>query len=145
MSFQWLNMRITEEQDRRQQEAVIMARLPKAMDEVCEALTGCLEAYTGAFGPEAAELQVGHSQIHVLAREERDGEWEELASVDLFMDLSVPGFRIEREGAEPLIIEVGLLPGDKVYYRDRGLDQYVSMDEVTHRALDRVLFPKLRA
>ena len=145
MSFQWLSMRISEEQDRRQQEAVIMSRLPKAMDDVCEALTGCLDAYTKAFGAESAELQVGQSQIHVLAREERDGAWKELASVDLIMDLSVPGFRIEREGAEPLIIEVGMLPGDKVYYRDRGLDQYVSMDEVTHRALDRVLFPKLRA
>jgi hypothetical protein len=38
-----------------------------------------------------------------------------------------------------------MLPGDKLFFRDREKDQYVSMEEVTHRALDRAFFPKLRA
>jgi hypothetical protein len=39
------------------------------------------------------------------------------------------------------MIEVGLLPGDKLFYRDQ--DQFVTMEELTRRILDRALFPKL--
>ena len=42
MSFQWLRMRITEEQERRNREAQIQDRLPRALDEFHSALTGCL-------------------------------------------------------------------------------------------------------
>ena len=34
MSFQWLQMRITEEKDRRAREAQILERLPRALDEL---------------------------------------------------------------------------------------------------------------
>jgi hypothetical protein len=54
----------------------------------------------------------------------------------------VPGFQIER-GNEPLIIEVGMLPEGKVFFRDRVLDKYLNMEDLTRRILDRALFPKL--
>ena len=144
MSFQWLRMRITEEQERRNREAQIQDRLPRALDEFHRALIGCLESYTMAFGPESAELQLDGWQIRVVVRDEKEGGWEPRTQVDIDMLVAVPGFQINREDAAPLFVEVGLLPGDKLFYRDRELDQYVSMDELTHRALDRALFPKLR-
>ena len=55
-------------------------------------------------------------------------------------ETSLPGFRIER-GGEPLMIEVGLLPGDKLFYRDK--DEFLTMEELTRRILDRAFFPKL--
>jgi hypothetical protein len=39
---------------------------------------------------------------------------------------------------------VGVLPSDKLYYRDCEQDKYLTMEELTRRILDRVLFPKLR-
>jgi len=38
---------------------------------------------------------------------------------------------------------VGLLPSDKLFYRDRAQDKYIAMDELTRRVLDRALFPAL--
>jgi hypothetical protein len=55
----------------------------------------------------------------------------------------IPGFRLER-GEYSLAIEVGVLPSDKLYYRDCEQDKYLTMEELTRRILDRVLFPKLR-
>ena len=54
-----------------------------------------------------------------------------------------PGFRIER-GEYSMAVEVGVLPSNKLFYRDREQDKYLTMDEFTRRILDRVLFPKLR-
>jgi hypothetical protein len=144
MSFQWLRMRITEEQDRRDREGQIQERLPRAVADVKQALAACVESYTSAFGKEAAELQIDGWMLRVMVREQLDGNWQERTQVEIEADTALPGFRINREGLEPLMIEVGLLPGDKLFYRDRVLDQYVSMDEITHRALDRAFFPKLR-
>jgi hypothetical protein len=42
-----------------------------------------------------------------------------------------------------LDIELGLLPGDKMYYKDG--DKFLTMEELTRRILDRSLFPKLAA
>jgi len=39
------------------------------------------------------------------------------------------------------MIEVGLLPGDKLFYRDQ--DEFITGEELTRRILDRALFPKL--
>ena len=50
--------------------------------------------------------------------------------------------QIDRAG-RPLTIEVGMLPGDKLYFRDMELDQYVTAEELTRRILDRGMFPKL--
>ena len=143
MTFQWLNMRISEEQDRRRREAQIRERLPRALDELHGALAECIRCYTEAFGTEAAELQLDRGGISVVVREELDGQWQESARVEIKVVDSVPGFQMEC-GGNSQAIEVGILPGDKLFYRDREKDQYVSMDEVTHRALDRALFPKLK-
>ena len=143
MSFNWLKMRISEEQDRRRRDAQIRDRLPRATDDLRNALSSCVQSYTNAFGAEAAELQSGPGDISVIVREERGGEWQTRAKVEIAIVESVPGFQIHYDG-QSHVIEVGLLPGDKLFYRDREKDQYVSMDEVTHLALDRAFFPKLK-
>ena len=42
-----------------------------------------------------------------------------------------------------LAIEVGVLPSDNLFYRDREQDLYLTLEDLTKRILDRVLFPKL--
>ena len=49
VSFQWLQLRITEEKERRDREAQILARLPGAVDELRDSLAICVEDYTAAF------------------------------------------------------------------------------------------------
>ena len=140
MSFQWLQMRISEEKDRRQREAQILERLPRALEEVHRSLAGCIETYTQAFGPEAADIQLQGSRIRIAIREIEDGKWVQHARIEVAGVPAVPGFRIEG-GAEPLVIEVGMLPGDKLFYKDQ--EQYLTMEELTRRILDRAFFPKL--
>ncbi|HLK66514.1 MAG TPA: hypothetical protein VKU19_23935 [Bryobacteraceae bacterium] len=142
MGFQWLEMRISEEQDRRTKESQILERLPRVMEELHDALAECLEEYTGVFGKESAEITLQSSRIHVSVRELQDGKWQQVSRVDVSIVPSVPGFQIERE-SEPLIIEIGLLPGEKAFYRDQKLDKYLGMEELTRRILDRALFPRL--
>jgi len=142
MSFEWLHMRITEEQERRAREAQILERLPRALDELYGVLTGCIEDYAAVFGKDSAEMTLQSSRIHISIREEQEGKWQQCSRVDISIVPSVPGFQIE-SGNEPLIIEVGMLPGEKVFYRDRVLDKYLGMEDLTRRILDRALFPKL--
>jgi hypothetical protein len=143
MSFQWLQLRISEEQDRRKRRAMVLERLPRALQEVHDALAVCVKSYRESFGTESAELQLGENQLQVIVREEQDGEWLRVAGVTVVTTPVVPGFHIERGGAEPYVVEVGTLPGDKLYYRDQAADKYLSMEEVTRRVLDRAFFPKL--
>ena len=140
MSFQWFQMRVQEEQERREREAQILARLPRALEETYRNLAACVEAYAGAFGPESADIHLQASKIRIAVREEQEGKWQQRAKIEVSIMASLPGFRIER-GGEPLMIEVGLLPGDKLFYRDQ--DQFLSMEELTRRILDRAFFPKL--
>ncbi len=140
MSFQWLEQRVQEEQERRQREAQILARLPRAVEETYRHLAGCVEVYTDAFGPESADIHLQASKIRITVREEQEGKWQQRAKVEISIIASLPGFRIER-GGEPLMIEVGLLPGDKLFYRDQ--DEFITGEELTRRILDRALFPKL--
>jgi hypothetical protein len=133
-------MRIQEEQERREREAQILARLPRALEETYRHLAGCVEAYAEAFGPESADIQLQASKIRIAVREEQEGKWQQSAKIEISIIASMPGFRIER-GGEPLMIEVGLLPGDKLFYRDQ--EQFVTMEELTRRILDRAFFPKL--
>src|SRR5689334_21274561 len=116
MSYQWLQMRISEEKDRRAREAMVLERLPRAMQEMYDSLAVCVAAYQEAFGPEAADMQLVDSSIHITVRDAQ-------GKVDLIPVPEVPGFRVEREGP-PMIVEIGLLPGDKVYYRDCEQDQF---------------------
>jgi len=140
MGFQWLGMRIQEEQERRQREAQILERLPRALEETHRHLAECVEAYAGAFGPESADIHLQASKIRITVRDEQDGKWQQRAKIEVSIIASLPGFRIER-GGEPLMIEVGLLPGDKLFYRDQ--DEFLTMEELTRRTLDRAFFPKL--
>ena len=140
MSFQWLQMRVQEEQARREREAQILERLPRALEEMHRHLAGCVEAYAGAFGPESADIHMQASKIRITIREEQEGKWQQRAKVEVLAVPSLPGFRIDR-GGDPLQIEVGLLPGEKLFYRDQ--DQFLSMEELTRRILDRAFFPKL--
>jgi hypothetical protein len=140
MSFQWFQLRVQEEQERREREAQILARLPRALEEAHRHLAGCVEAYADAFGPESADIHLQASKIRITVREEQEGKWQQRAKVEVSMIPSLPGFRIER-GGEPLMIEVGLLPGDKLFFRDQ--DEFLTMEELTRRILDRAFFPKL--
>ena len=146
MSFQWLQMRITEESERRQREAQIQERLPAALDEVHDALKACVESYRAAFGDESVSLKLLPNRLMLEVRDQKDGRWQPTGHVEIVAKVPIPGFEVERgEGVEPLIIEVGILPGNKLFYRDREKDQYVTMDELTKRMLDRAFFPKLKA
>jgi hypothetical protein len=140
MSFQWLQMRITEEQDRRQREAQILARLPGVLDEVHRALVLCVNDYVAAFGAESVEINCQGQKIRVTIREEQEGKWEKLAKVEINTTPKLPGLHIDRNG-EALDIEVGLLPGEKTSYKDG--EEFLTMEEMTRRILDRSLFPKL--
>ena len=142
MSYQWLTMRISEETDRRHREAQVLERLPRALEELYKYLKECTDDYRKAFGPESVEITGTSSRIRIAVRELRDGKWEPTSKIEVLVDTALPGFKIDRAGL-PLTIEVGILPGDKLYFRDSEQDQYVTTEEVTRRILDRGLFPKL--
>ena len=140
MTFQWLEMRITEENDRRLLEAQILERLPRVMDEVHQAIADCVEAYAAAFGKESIELNYFLHKVRVTIREQKDGKWEKSANVEVNTLTKPPSLHIDRNG-EALEIEIGLLPGDNLYYKDG--EKFLTMEELTRRILDRSLFPKL--
>jgi hypothetical protein len=142
MPFQWLQMRISEEQDRRKREAATLAMLPEALEDLNRQLTECVAAYAEAFGRPAAEIAFYSGKIRVTAREQRDGNWEPAAKVEITAVEKLPGFQVDKGSGEPMNIEVGLLPGNKLSYRHG--DQYLTVEEMTRRILDRALFPKLK-
>src|SRR5512140_2617362 len=143
MAFQWLTMRIQEERERRELKAKHLARLPGALQDLHNQLAECIVAYTETFGSGSAYIQQLPNLIRVTAREQVDGNWTPAAQVEISTVPELPGFRIVR-GDQTLEIEVGLLPSDKLFYRDHEADKYINMDELTRRILDRVLFPALR-
>lgn len=131
MSFEWLQMRITEEKERRARERSILDRMPRALEELRATLTDCVETYNKAFGADSASLRLEAGVIYVTAG---------AARIEVATDLTLPGFRIEG-GSHQLLIQVGMLPGDKLFYKDE--DKYLTAEEMTKRILDRALFPKL--
>jgi hypothetical protein len=143
MSFQWLQMRIGEEKERREREATIRERLPRALEELHRELSRCIESYTEAFGAEACTLSREESKLRLLVRTEIDGKWQPQGEIEITTVLALPGFQVDR-GGESLIIQVGLLPGERVSYMDRTQDQYLNMEDLTRRILDRAFFPNLK-
>ena len=143
MPFQWLQMRIQEERERRELQAKHTARMPGALKELHDLLTECLASYTENFGADAADIVLLADRIQVTVREERDGKWQVVSKVEVVSVPDMPGFDIVR-GESTMAVEVGLLPSDKLFYRDREQDKYINMDEFTRRILDRALFPSLR-
>lgn len=142
MSFQWLQMRIQEERDRREREALILENLPRTLEEVHRDLLGCVENYTSAFGPESADVVLLPTKIKVTVRDRRDGRWQTASNVEIGIVPAIPGLQIDR-GEVSTVVEVGLLPGNKIFYRDREQDKYLNAEELTRRILDRAFFPKL--
>jgi len=140
--FHWLQLRITEERERREREAMVLDRLPRAVEELRTSLLICVDAYNTAFGLGAIELESEPLRMRILVRESVDGRWREQSHIEIMIVPAIPGFQIDRAGS-PLLIEVGMLPGDKLFYRDREKDQYLTMEDVTRIILDRAFFPKL--
>ena len=134
MSFQWLTMRIGEEKDRRVREAQILGMMPTAVDEMNRHLSTCVGEYNTAFGAGAATIRRGDEGLHVSSAG---------ASVDILTDIELPGFRVKRD-TWTMDVQVGVLPSDRLFYFDIAADQYMSLEDLTRRILDRVLFPKLR-
>jgi hypothetical protein len=134
MSFQWLTVRIGEEIDRRAREAQILSMLPGALEGLRAELSACLDAFVSAFGEDAAKLDATADGLTVSAAD---------AAVTIATDAELPGFHVRREGAD-LAVQVGVLPNGKLFYFDVAGDQYLTMEELTRRILDRVLFPKLK-
>jgi hypothetical protein len=140
--FHWLAMRITEEKERRHRESMIHDRLPLAIDELANSLASCLNSYNAAFGAGSIEMEQQPRRLRIVVREPQNGKWHERSRIEILSVPAIPGFQIDRAGS-PLEIEIGILPGDKIFYRDREKDQYLTMEELTRRILDRALFPKL--
>lgn len=140
MSFQWLEMRITEEKDRRDREAWVQERLPRALEDLHGDLRRCVQAYTEAFGAEAAEIRPDGADLRVTVRHQRTGQWQQSAQVRIQSVPALPGFRIEN-GGEPIEITVGMLPGDKLLFKHK--EQYLSAEQVTRLILDPAFFPNL--
>ncbi len=143
MSFQWLHMRIQEEKERREREALTLERLPQALEELSQVLKSAVRAFTEAFGGDTVDIVLLPSRIKITARELQEGRWQNTGKVEVAIVGEIPGFRIER-GDYSLAVEVGLLPSKKLFYRDREQDVYLTLEDLTRRILDRVLFPKLR-
>jgi hypothetical protein len=143
MAFQWLQMRIQEERERRELQEKHLARLPGALQEIYDYLAECVRSYTENFGANSADVALLPNRIQVTVREERDGTWQVISKVEVVCVPEMPGFRVEH-GDHSLAVEFGLLPSNTLFYRDRELDKYLTIDELTRRILDRALFPELR-
>ena len=123
----------SEEKDRRAKEAITFERLPSALEELHVVLKEGISAYTEAFRGESLEMALMSSRIRIKTP---------AAQVEVIIAPDIPGFRIERDDGA-LAVEVGLLPSNNLYYRDRERDVYLTMEDLTRRILDRALFPKL--
>jgi hypothetical protein len=134
MSFQWLTMRIGEEKDRRAREAQILGRLPGAIDDLQRHLSTCIDEFAAAFGQDVARIAKTDRGLEVSAG---------AAGVEVVTDQELPGFQV-RHTESTLAVQVGVLPGGKLFYFDAAADKYLSMEDLTRNILDRVLFPKLR-
>ncbi len=143
MTPQWLEMRIQEEQDRRQKEARIQELLPQALEDVHSRLAACVARFKEAFGPESAEVSNLVSKLRVITREEQAGKWQTRGKVDISLVSLPPSLKIEGPDSDPLLIEIGLLSGDRFSFKFG--EQFLTEDDVSRYILDRLLFPKLAA
>src|SRR5215472_9732109 len=83
MSFEWLRMRIQEEQDRRQRESEMLDRLPRAMEELHGVLKQCTAAYAQSFGDESVDIQLFRGRIKVTVREFEVDKWQTTGKVEV--------------------------------------------------------------
>ena len=136
-------MRIQEEQDRRQKEAKTQELLPQVMEDLHTQLTTCVERYKEAFGPESAEISDLVSKLRVITRDEQGGKWQPRGKVDVTLVSMPPSLKIESPECEPLVIEIGLLSGDRFSFKLG--EQFLTETDLSRHILDRLLFPKLGA
>lgn len=136
-------MRIQEERERRERQANNLERLPGALKDLYDILAECIANYNESFGADASDIALLPDRIKVTVREERDGKWHPISKVEVTVVPDMPGFQVTR-GEYSMAVEVGLLPSDMLFYRDREQDIYLTMEEFTRRILDRALFPALR-
>jgi hypothetical protein len=127
-------MRIGEEKDRRAREQQILGILPGAIDDLGNQVGNCVEAFNSALAEPAAHLDRTAEGLSVSSANRR---------VDIVTDTELPGFHVRRESTS-FAVQVGVLPTGKLFYFDVAGDQYLTMEDLTRRILDRVLFPKLR-
>src|SRR5580700_10753753 len=97
--------------------------MPRALKELRETLTLCVTTYNEAFGADAAGFLEDQDAIHINAGE---------GKIDIVIDPTLPGFRVAHVAGQ-LLIEVGMLPGDKIFYKDQAEDKYLTAEEVTRR------------
>jgi len=130
-----MDMRIQEEKDRRRKEAKILELLPQGLEELHRQLSACIEKYKEAFGPEAADIANLISKLRITVREEQAGKWQPRAKIDVALVSMPPAFKVERgEGAAAMMIEIGLLPGDRLSFRLN--DQYLTPEDLSRRILE---------
>lgn len=141
MNQQWLELRIQEEQERRRKEAKTQELLPQALDDLHGQLSDCIERYKEAFGPESASISNLGSKLAITIRDRVGVKWQERARIEVNLVSMPPAFKVERGEGEPVLIDVGLLPGDRLSYRLN--DQYLTNEDLSRHILDRPLFPKL--
>ena len=142
MPFQWLQMRISEENDRRAKEEETLERLPRVMDEINAAISDCVADYAAAFGKESIDLNYFLHKVRVTVREKKEGKWEKVTKVEVSTITKPAALHIDSNG-DVIDIEIGVLPGDKIFYKFE--ESFLTMEELTRRILDRSLFPKLAA
>lgn len=142
MPFQWLEMRISEETDRRRKEADTLERLPRVMDEVHRHIADCAQAYADAFGKECIELSYFLRKLRITLRELKEGKWEKSGKIEVTAVTKPPSLHVDCNG-DVLDIEVGILGEDKIYYKVG--ETFLTEEELTRRILDRAFFPKLGA
>ena len=141
MSPQWLELRIQEEQERRRKETRTQELLPQAMEELHQQLSTCVERYKQAFGDESVDISNLVSKLRITLREEQGGKWQQRDKIDISLVSLPPAFKVQRGDADPAIIELGLLSGDRFSYRLG--DKYLTGEDLSRSILDRVFFPKL--
>lgn len=135
MSFQWLQMRISEEKDRRERESNILERLPIMMDEIRDALQLCAQQYNEAFGDGQIEVRMEGATIVATANDQ-----DPPATITVTAAPALPGIQVAHETYSK-DITVGILPGEGTFYKDG--EEFLTTEEMTRRILDRALFPKL--
>jgi hypothetical protein len=141
MNPQWLEMRIQEEQERRRKEAKTQELLPRAMENLHSQLSECVDRYKEVFGTEAASISNLGSKLAITVRDLVGGKWQQRDRIEVNLVSMPPSFKVERGEGEPKVIEVGLLPDDRLSYRLN--DQYLTTEDLSRQILDRPLFPKL--
>ena len=134
MSFQWLEMRIGEERDRRAREKQILDRLPGAMDELEESVKACLDGYTAAFPGDPAAPGRDGLRLGVTGT---GGAWRSR------LRRSFPDSRSRRRARRSRFRSASCR-ATNCFISTWPEDRYLSMEELTKRILDRVLFPKLK-